>query len=297
MLLRNADRALYAAKEGGRARWTVFTDAMRSTALAELSLEEELREAIEQDQFELHYQPIVALADRSTVGFEALLRWRHPTRGLLLPADFLDVAQASHLMIDLGQLVLRRACQFLARHPAATWRVFVNVSPVQLGRDLGGVVRAELAAANIPATRLGIEITESGVLHAEGSSLAEMHELRVMGIELLIDDFGTGYSALTSVLTTPITGIKLDQSFTARLGQDETADRITGTVASLVKDLSAHGVIEGIETEDQHTRALNHGWVYGQGYLFARPAPEHALRLPADNSTLTPVASHQKQSA
>jgi EAL domain-containing protein (putative c-di-GMP-specific phosphodiesterase class I) len=200
-------------------------------------------------------------------------------------------------MIDVGQLVPRRACQFLARHPDATWRVFVNVSPAQVGRDLGGVVRAELAAANIPATRLGIEITESGILHAEGSSLAEMHELRDMGIELLIDDFGTGYSALSSVLTTPITGIKLDRSFTARLGQDEAADRITGTVASLVKDLSAHGVIEGIETDDQHTRALDHGWVYGQGYLFARPAPEHTLLLPPDDATLGMAAGYQKLSA
>jgi len=189
-------------------------------------------------------------------------------------------------MVQLGQVVLRQACQFLARHPDARWRVFVNVAAVQLGRDLGGVVRRELAAAGVPASRLGLEITENGVLDAAGSSLAEMQELRDMGIELLIDDFGTGYSALSSVLTTPITGIKLDRSFTARLGQDETADRITSTVADLVESLGAHGVVEGIETEDHCARARHHGWLHGQGYLFARPAPESSLEFPEPSAEL-----------
>lgn len=286
MLLRDADTALYAAKENGRARLEVYTAAMRSRALMHLSVEEELRRAIKLDEFELHYQPIVRLSDRQTVAFEALLRWRHPSRGLLLPASFLDIAEESTLIVDLGQVVLRRACQFLARHPDATWRVFVNVAPIQLGRDLGGVVRAQLEAAGVRASRLGLEITENGVLHAAGSSLAEMQELRDMGIELLMDDFGTGYSALTSILTTPITGIKLDRSFTARLGKDETADRITSTVANLVESLGAHGVVEGIETEDQCVRALRHGWVHGQGYLFARPAHESTLELPHPDARL-----------
>jgi EAL domain-containing protein (putative c-di-GMP-specific phosphodiesterase class I) len=113
-----------------------------------------------------------------------------------------------------------------------------------------------------------------------------MHSLRAMGIELLMDDFGTGYSALSSVLTTPITGIKLDMSFTSRLGIDEPADRISATVAGLVEDLGAHGVVEGIETEDQCHRVMRHGWVHGQGYLFARPAPEHDLRLPDRDAVL-----------
>ncbi|MDQ3104875.1 MAG: diguanylate cyclase [Actinomycetota bacterium] len=187
-LLRDADLALYAAKAGGRSRAEVFTAAMRSRALEQVSIEEELRRAIEDDEFELHYQPIVALADGHTVAFEALLRWRHPQRGLLLPADFLDVAEESHLIIPLGQLVLRHACQFLARHPAAAWRVYVNVAPIQLGRDLDGAVRVELDAAWVPASRLGLEITENGVLNAAGSSLTEMAALQAMGIELLMDE-------------------------------------------------------------------------------------------------------------
>ncbi|MBA2639057.1 MAG: bifunctional diguanylate cyclase/phosphodiesterase [Nocardioidaceae bacterium] len=292
-LLRDADTALYAAKEGGRSRSEVFTAAMRSRVLDHLSVEEELRRAIEGDEFELHYQPIVTLAGRHTVAFEALLRWRHPTRGMLLPASFLEVAEDSHLIVPLGQLVLRKACQFLARHPSATWRVFVNVAPIQLGRDLDGVVRAELDTAGVSASRLGLEITENGVLNAAGSSLTEMQKLRATGIELLMDDFGTGYSALSSILTTPISGIKLDRSFTAQLGTDQAADRITSAVGSLVNSMGAHGVVEGIETEDQCDRALQHGWSYGQGYLFGRPTPEMALQLPkplpAPRSPVTPA--------
>jgi len=283
-LLREADTALYAAKEGGRSRSEVYTAAMRSRALRHLSVEQDLRRAVEVDEFELYYQPIVTLADRRTVGFEGLLRWHHPSRGLLLPGDFLDVAEDSQLMVRLGQIVVRHACRFLARHPDAPWRVYINVAPVQLGRGLTSVVERELAAAGVPATRLGLEITENGVLDAIGSGVTEMQALRDMGIELLMDDFGTGYSALSSVLATPITGIKLDRSFTSRLGQDEAADRITATVAGLVDSLGAQGVVEGVETEDQCARALRHGWKHGQGYLFARPAPELTLELPDPDS-------------
>ncbi len=289
VVLRNADRALYAAKEGGRARYKVYTSAMRSAALSHLALEEELRRAIEHDEFELHYQPIVSLEGRQPVAFEGLLRWRHPARGLLLPAAFLDVAQESHLMVDLGAIALQHACQFLSRHADATWRVFVNVAPVQLGRDLNGAVHRALAAVGVSPTRLGLEITENGVLVAAGSSLVEMKELRDAGVSLLVDDFGTGYSALSSVLTTPISGIKLDRSFTAQLGVDEVADRISATVAGLVQTLDAHGIVEGIETEDQCLRVRQQGWTYGQGYLFGRPAPESHLALPDPNADFAPL--------
>ncbi|HZJ06615.1 MAG TPA: EAL domain-containing protein [Nocardioidaceae bacterium] len=272
MLLRDADTAMYAAKANGRSRCAVYTSAMRSRALMHLSVESELRRAIECDEFELHYQPIVKLVDPQTVAYEALVRWRHPNRGLLLPGAFLEVAEESQLIGELGALVLRHACQFLAQHPQASWRVFVNVSPVELGRGLDGVVITELEAADVPASRLGLEITENGALNATGSSLAEMKRLRAIGIEMLMDDFGTGYSALSSVLTTPITGIKLDRSFTAQLGDGGTADRITSTVANLVQSLGLHGVAEGIETEEQRSQALKHGWTHGQGYLFARPS-------------------------
>lgn len=279
-LLRKSDAALYAAKKSGRGRYEVYTAAYRSDAGAQLALENDLRAAIHSDQLELHYQPIVELATRRTVAFEALVRWRHPDRGLLMPADFIDLAEQSDRIIDLGALVIRHACRFLAQHPDAGWRVFVNASPRQLGRDLPGVVTRELAASGVPATRLGIEITENGVLGATGSSLAEMTRLRQLGVEISIDDFGTGYSALSSVLATPVTGVKLDRSFTAQLGNDGTADLITSTVASLVESLSLSGVAEGVETPRQAELLLESGWRLGQGYLFARPAPAGSLTFP-----------------
>lgn len=280
MLLRDADTALYAAKDGGRSRLEIYSSAMRSRAIRHLSVESELRQSIERDEFELHYQPIVELTTRRIVAYEALVRWRHPNRGLLLPGAFIEVAEESQLIIELGEVVLRHACGFLAEHPGESWRVFVNVSPVQLGRDLSGVVARELRAAGVPAIRLGLEITENGVLNAAGSSLAEMEQLRDMDVEMSMDDFGTGYSALSSVLTTPITGLKLDQSFVARLGDGGTADRITSTVADLVRSLDLSGVAEGIETEEQCALASQHGWEYGQGYLFGRPAPAASVRFP-----------------
>lgn len=290
LLLREADTALYAAKEGGRSRVEVYTSAMRRTALTQLSVESELSSADEHDELELHYQPIVELATGRTVAFEALVRWRHPTRGLLLPASFIEIAETSQLIIDLGIVILRKACQFLAAHPDAPWRVFVNVSPVQLGHDLDGLVAAELARTGVPASRLGLEITENAVLQASGSSLAEMERLRDMGVAMLMDDFGTGYTALSSVLGTPISGIKLDRSFIARLGDGNTADQITATVAGLVQSLGFHGVAEGIETEEQRQLAKSLGWAHGQGYFFARPAPADQVVLPEPGSTYDSLA-------
>jgi diguanylate cyclase (GGDEF)-like protein/PAS domain S-box-containing protein len=288
-MLRNADRALYSAKEAGRARATTYTTAMGGTALSQLSLEEELRVAVERDEFELHYQPIVRLADGETVAFEALLRWRHPTRGLLRPGEFLNVAQTSHLMVDIGQIALTHGCEFLGRHPGESWRLFLNVAPVQLGRGMSSAVRRELAAAGVPPSRLGLEITENGILVATGSSRAEMEALRDMGVMLLIDDFGTGYSALSSILMTPVTGVKLDRSFTSLLGRDQAADRISATMANLVLSLGQYAVVEGIETEEQRERAMAHGWTYGQGYLFAHPLPEAELELSERDRPLVPV--------
>ncbi len=278
VLLRDADTALYSAKQRGRSHWEVFTSAMRARALAELSVENALRRALDDEAFELHYQPVVDLESRAVIAFEALVRWQHPDRGLLLPGEFLDVAEDAHLMVPLGRLVIRQACAFLARHPDAPWRVFVNVSPQQIGAaDLAGVLATELEAAGVPAWRLAVEITENGVLDAFGVSLRDMQRIAESGVDLVMDDFGTGYSALSSLLAAPIAGVKLDRSFTARLGDGAGGDRITATVGNLVTSLGAYGVVEGVETEDQRQRAFDHGWRLGQGYLFGRPLPERRL--------------------
>jgi len=152
------------------------------------------------------------------------------------------------------------------------------VSPQQIGAaDLAGVLATELEAAGVPAWRLAVEITENGVLDAFGVSLRDMQRIAESGVDLVMDDFGTGYSALSSLLAAPIAGVKLDRSFTARLGDGAGGDRITATVGNLVTSLGAYGVVEGVETEDQRQRAFDHGWRLGQGYLFGRPLPERRL--------------------
>lgn len=293
-VLRDADTALYVAKDAGRSRWEVFHDVYRRDALRRLSVEGELRAAIERGSFVLHYQPVVELQNRTTVGYEALVRWMHPRRGLLLPGEFIGVAEESGLIGGLGAWVLREAIEFLARHPDDTGKVYVNVSPRQLGRGapgeesdhggLAGLVARLLATSGVPASRLGIEITENGVLQATEQAREDLEQLAEMGVELLLDDFGTGYSALTSVLSAPVRGLKLDRSFTVRLGDGAACDRISTAIAALVDSLSSHGVVEGIETEKQWALALAHGWTHGQGWLFGHAVAESALfPAPADD--------------
>jgi diguanylate cyclase (GGDEF)-like protein/PAS domain S-box-containing protein len=277
-VLRDADTALYVAKDRGRSRWEVYDDDYRLQALRRLSLESELRVAVTRDDFELHYQPIVDLGTGDVVAYEALVRWRHPERGLLLPAEFIDICEEIHLLPALGRWVLREACGFVARHPEFTGQVFVNVSPRQIGAaDLSQVVQDVLRQTGVGAHRLGLEITETGVLRAAGSARADLERLAALGVTLVLDDFGTGYSALSSVLAAPITGLKLDRSFTARLGDAAAGDRISVAIAALVDSLDGYGVVEGIETEDVRLHAIAHGWTHGQGWLFGRPAPEQQI--------------------
>jgi diguanylate cyclase (GGDEF)-like protein/PAS domain S-box-containing protein len=277
-VLRDADTALYVAKDHGRSRWEVYDESYRMQALHRLSVESELRVAVAREDFELHYQPIVDLRTGDVVAYEALARWRHPERGLLLPAEFIDICEETHLLPALGRWVLREACGFIARHPEFTGQVFVNVSPRQIGAaDLSQVVQDVLRQTGVGAHRLGLEITETGVLRAAGSARADLERLAALGVTLVLDDFGTGYSALSSVLAAPVTGLKLDRSFTARLGDGGAGDRISIAIAALVDSLDSYGVVEGIETEAGRTHAVTHGWTHGQGWLFGRPAPEQAI--------------------
>ena len=292
-VLRDADTALYVAKDTGRGRWVAFREEFRRNALDRLSVKGELRRAIQNGDFELHYQPIVELTSSVVVGFEALVRWRHPVRGLVLPEAFLSVAEDADLAPDLGAWVIREAVGFLARHPELPGRVFVNVSPHQIdqltfarqraasegrsGTGLGEAIALTLEEFGVPAARLGVEIPESGVLEASEQARVELANIARLGVAVVLDDFGTGYSALSSVLSTPFVGLKLDRSFTTRLGDDDAADRVSIAVAALVGSLQCYGVAEGIETQTQRSAALVHGWTYGQGWLFGRPLPEDLL--------------------
>ena len=282
-LIRNADMAMYTAKQSGRDRAELFDASMREMAMTRLSIESELRTAIRDGELVVYYQPVVDLETREIVAFEALVRWQHPQRGLLLPDEFIPISEDANLVIPLGAIVLQEACKFLVERPHFTGRVFVNVSTRQIGTaDLSRVVRNALASTGASASQLGLEITESGMLMATAAARADLKALVDMGIELILDDFGTGYSSLSSVLQNPVAGLKLAREFTLRLGDKGTGDRISTAVAALTRSLDMFGIIEGIETEAQFAMARRHGWPLAQGFLFghALPPSEIALGLP-----------------
>ncbi len=279
-LLRDADTAMYAAKQSGRAKLEVFSERLRHTALNKLSIEGELRAAVRTSQLRVHYQPVIKMDTEEVVAYEALVRWEHPTRGLLMPHDFIEIAEESNLVVALGAFVLHEACAFIARHPEFTGRIFVNVSTRQIGTaDLTRAVKSALSATGVDPRRIALEITESGMLTATKIARADLEQIAALGVDLLLDDFGTGYSTLQSVLQNPIAGLKLSREFSQRLGDDGTGDRISTAVANLTRSIGMYGVVEGIETREQWRKALDHGWTYGQGYLFGRPAPEPELQL------------------
>ena len=277
-LVRNADLAMSHAKNAGRNRVEVFREELRDSALVRLSVETELRAAIREGELVVHYQPVVDLASRETVAFEALVRWRHPQRGLLLPQEFIEICEDSNLVIPLGAFVIHEACRFIAANPAFHGKVLVNVSTRQIGgADLTRVVRGALEDTGVDPSRLGLEITESGMLLATQSAASDLSALAGMGVDLILDDFGTGYSALSSVLQNPVSGLKLAREFTLRLGDRSTGDRISTAIATLTDSLHMYGIIEGVETEAQYRQAREHGWLLGQGFLFGHPLPAEQI--------------------
>lgn len=277
-LIRDADTAMFVAKERGRARIEVFTPEYRDNQLSKLSIEGELRAALRDGELAVHYQPVVDLGTGEIAAYEALVRWNHPTRGLLLPETFIEIAEDANLVVPLGNFVLREACDFLTRHPDYDGRVFVNVSTRQIGAaDLARSVQSVIEATGVDPSRVCLEITESGMLMATSAARSDIEAIAALGVDLVIDDFGTGYSALSSVLQNPVSGLKLAREFTVRLGDGRAGDRISTAIASLVRGLGMYGVVEGIETREQLDLARQHGWRYGQGFLIARPSPEEEL--------------------
>jgi EAL domain-containing protein (putative c-di-GMP-specific phosphodiesterase class I) len=242
--------------------------------MARLVTEAELRTAITERQFVVHYQPIVALTDATVVGYEALVRWNHPDRGLVPPMDFLPVAEESGLIVEVGDQVLDQVCDLLTTRQDLTVPISVNKSPVQIARA-GWHDRFldRIRAHNIDPRRLIIEVTETAFLPALARTSADLADLRDRGIGLHIDDFGTGYSSIALLRDLPVTGLKLDLSFTRHLGTDATARALAAGLAGLVVGLNLDGIAEGIETPEQAEILREQGWTYGQGYLFGRPAP------------------------
>lgn len=273
-LLAQADAAMYRAKSEERGAWQVYDPTMSNPAVGRLVLRNDVAAALEQRQFLLHYQPIVRLADSAVVGHEALLRWQHPTRGLLLPAQFLDVVLDSEYESPVTDWVIRQACRDAARQPEGSRRVAVNVSSVQVGRrDLPGVIEQALDDTGLPASRLVLELTEDRLLsRSDGPQLLE--RLHATGIALAVDDFGAGYAGLAYLQRFPVIDVvKLDRSFVAGLGQDRVSEHIVRSVVELARGCGLELVTEGIETAEQAVLVRELGVTLAQGYLLGRPAP------------------------
>jgi diguanylate cyclase (GGDEF)-like protein len=277
-LLKKADMALYAAKKGGGGDHCFFVSEMEEAVQARRVLELDLREAIDTDQFELNFQPLVDLHSGCVTTCEALLRWKHPVRGNVPPSVFIPVAEETGLIIPLGEWVLHRACA-----EAATWphdiKVAVNLSPIQFrDRSLPLQVVAALAKSGLAPRRLELEITERVLLEESEGTMAAMEQLKTLGVGISLDDFGTGYSSLNYLRKFPFHKIKIDQSFIRDLGQQSDACAIIRAVASLGAGLNKIVVAEGIETEEQMKLVAEQGCHEGQGYFFGRPMSADVIR-------------------
>jgi len=273
MLLRNADMALYRAKSDGRGIFHFFEPEMDRRIQLRRALELDLRKAFSSGEFELFYQPLVDLRSDEVSGFEALLRWRHPERGLISPAEFIPLAEDIGMIIPIGEWVLRQACAE-ARHWPGNVKVAVNLSPVQFrSRGLVQAVMSALAHSRLAPDRLELEITESVLLRETEANLATLHQLRALGVRISMDDFGTGYSSLSYLRSFPFDKIKIDKSFVDDLADRPDCVAIVRAVTGLAADLGITTTAEGVETQQQLDCLRAEGCVEVQGYLFSPPRP------------------------
>ena len=276
-LLRDADVAMYRAKESGGGRYEIFDAKLRARVLRRLTVEQELRGAVAGDQLELHLQPIVELAAGDLRGFEALVRWRHPQRGLVPPGEFIPVAEETDLIVPVGRWVLEEACRRLVELQALTSErigMSVNLSPRQLTPDLPGEVRRVLRDSGVSAQDLTLEITET-LLVEDGGAVLVLEQLRALGASIALDDFGTGWSSLASLRRYPVDVLKLDRTLIASIDCDESAAAVARAVVAMARALGHVVVAEGIERPEQAAVLRALGCELGQGFLFSRPVPAH----------------------
>jgi diguanylate cyclase (GGDEF)-like protein len=284
-ILKNADMALYRAKADGRGRYCFFTSEMDARMQARRALEIDLRKALVAGEFQLFYQPLMNLKTGSVTGFEALMRWFHPLRGMVAPSDFIPLAEEIGLLVPLGEWALRRACFDAVSWPG-TMKVAVNVSVTQfVNRTLVDDVAAALEASGLDPARLELEITETVMLEDTNAILVILHKLRDLGVGIAMDDFGTGYSSLSYLRRFPFSKVKIDRSFIDGLGKGGDCDAIVTAVTDLCATLGMIALAEGVETEDQLQRLRAGNCGEAQGYLFSRPRP--AAEVAALCSTLT----------
>jgi EAL domain-containing protein (putative c-di-GMP-specific phosphodiesterase class I) len=289
-LLRDADVAMYAAKSAGRGGYRLFEPDMHLRAVRRLSTESALRYAIAHDELELHYQPIWSLDPQRCTGLEALVRWRHPERGLVAPSEFIPIAEQSELILEIGDWVLARACRQMQE-----WRslygegvpsVAVNVAARQFADPtLPRRVAELLATHELPPAALGLELTETMLMEQHGAAPRTLTALRDLGVQLILDDFGTGYSSLSHLKHLPLHVLKIDRSFIAAAEQ-ATDESILAAIITMAHSLELTVVAEGVETEEQLSMLRRLGSDFAQGFLLARPsrAPDIAALLTAHAS-------------
>jgi diguanylate cyclase (GGDEF)-like protein len=272
-LLKKADLALYRTKFEGRNGFNFFHAGMTAEADARHQLESEMREAIERNEFELHYQTVIDVATREPRGAEALVRWRHPAKGLIAPERFIPLAEDTGLIVQLGAWILQKACADAATWPAHV-RLAVNLSPVQFRRgDLFDLILCALVDSGLPPERLELEITESVLLENEANYRVLLQQLKNVGISIVLDDFGTGYSSLGYLTTFPVDKIKIDRSFTQGIARRAECAAVVASVLTLARGLDIATTAEGVETEEQFEMLRAAGVTLAQGYLFGRPCP------------------------
>jgi diguanylate cyclase (GGDEF)-like protein/PAS domain S-box-containing protein len=276
-LLRDADIAMYQAKSEGRAGYRVFDSTMHTRAAAMLKLESDLSQALRKDELRLHYQPVMALASARVVGFEALLRWEHPERGLIMPADIIDVAEDTGLIVPIGIWVMEEACRQMAEWQAdheiaRSMSMSINLSSKQLMQpDMVEVIVRVLGDSGLEPSCLRLELTESVLMDNADSAVAKLSQLRKLGVQVYIDDFGTGYSSLSYLQRLPVDTLKIDRTFISQLGLQAESVEIVSAIITLARNLGMSVAAEGVETAEQAEGLKALDCEYGQGYYFYRP--------------------------
>jgi diguanylate cyclase (GGDEF)-like protein len=301
-MLREADTAMYHAKSNGKSRWSMFAESMNNKAVERLNIETGIRRGLENNEFELYYQPIIDMRTGKTTEVEALVRWQHPEHGLFPPIKFIPIAEETGQITELGRWILREACR-----QAAEWRrelrrdivVNVNVSPKQLRDNLFQIdVEQALLAFGLPASCLKLEITESAMMGDESCCVDELRSLRDKGVGIAVDDFGTGYSSMAYLNTLPIDTIKIDRVFIGRIDVRADDSAIVNAIIGLSKNLGLRIISEGVETLNQHRILVKLGCDYGQGYYYAPPLTANSMReILAANAVLAPMLATERQLA
>jgi EAL domain-containing protein (putative c-di-GMP-specific phosphodiesterase class I) len=300
-IIRDADAAMYHAKENGKAQYKIFDKTLHKKALHLLERETDLRKAVNRDEFENHYQPIVDLQTASLVGFEALIRWNHPQLGLIYPGSFISIAEETGLIIPITKLIAHQACEDLCRwqdrlKDELKLTMNINLSSKHfLSPTLLEDIKEILKQTGMPPDQLKLEITETALMEDADETIRLVHRLKDLGLHLVIDDFGTGYSSLSYLQRLPIDTLKVDRSFVSRIQTEPDGNRnIVEAIISLAHRLKMMVVAEGVETEEQFSILLEMNCQFGQGYLFSKPLSKPVIDELIEN--IRQLAQHSPDS-